>query len=348
MRIVLDAMGGDHAPQVTVDGAVQAAREFGVEVILMGRREAIEAELAKYDTRGLSLPIVHASQVVEMEEHTMAVKEKSDSSMVVGMKLVKSGEADAFVSAGNSGAVMAAALFNLGRIKGVKRPALSAVYPTISGHCVFLDIGANTDCKPEYLLQFAIMGHVYAERVLGLSNPKVGLLSNGEEEDKGTMVVREAYQLLKRSPLNFIGNVEGKDLPAGMADVVVSDGFAGNVAIKLSEGLVVALFKMTKRELTKGPLTKLAFLLMLPGAMLSLPGAILLAPAFKRLAKRFDYAEVGGAPLLGVNGVVIIGHGRSNAKAIKNAIGVAKRAVEGRMVAIIEEGIGEWVSGQKE
>ena len=348
MRIVLDAMGGDHAPQVTVDGAVQAARESGVEVILVGRREAIEAELAKYDTRGLSLPIVHASQVVEMEEHTMAVKEKSDSSMVVGMKLVKSGEADAFVSAGNSGAVMAAALFNLGRIKGVKRPALSAVYPTISGHCVFLDIGANTDCKPEYLLQFAIMGHVYAERVLGLSNPKVGLLSNGEEEDKGTMVVREAYQLLKRSPLNFIGNVEGKDLPAGMADVVVSDGFAGNVAIKLSEGLVVALFKMTKRELTKGPLTKLAFLLMLPGAMLSLPGAILLAPAFKRLAKRFDYAEVGGAPLLGVNGVVIIGHGRSNAKAIKNAIGVAKRAVEGRMVAIIEEGIGEWVSGQKE
>jgi len=345
MRIVLDAMGGDHAPQVTVDGAVQAARELGVEVILVGRREAIEAELAKYDTKGLSLPIVHASQVVEMEEHTMAVKEKRDSSMVVGMRLVKSGEADAFVSAGNSGAVMAAALFNLGRIKGVKRPALSAVYPTTSGHCVFLDVGANTDCKPEYLLQFAIMGHVYAERVLGLSNPKVGLLSNGEEEDKGTMVVREAYQLLKRSSLNFIGNVEGKDLPAGMADVVVSDGFAGNVAIKLSEGLVVALFKMAKRELTKGPLTKLALLLMLPGMILTFPGAILLAPAFKRLAKRFDYAEVGGAPLLGVNGVVIIAHGRSNAKAIKNAIGVAKRAVEGRMVAIIKEGISGWVSG---
>lgn len=350
MKIVLDAMGGDHAPQVTVDGAVQAAREFGVEVILVGRREAIEAELAKYDTKGLSLPIVHASQVVGMEEHTMAVKEKKDSSMVVGMRLVRKGQADAFVAAGNSGAVMAAALFNLGRIKGVKRPALSTVYPTTSGRCVLLDVGANTDCKPEYLLQFAIMGHVYAERVLSIHNPKVGLLSNGEEEDKGTMVVREAYQLLKESRgfkprLNFIGNVEGKDLPAGMADVVVSDGFAGNVAVKLSEGLVMALFKIAKRELTKGPLAKLALLLMLPGVMLSLPGAILLAPALKRLAKRFDYAEVGGAPLLGVDGVVIIGHGRSNAKAIKNAIGVAKRAVEGRMVAIIKEGISGGVSG---
>ena len=344
MRIVLDAMGGDHAPQVTIDGAVQAARELGVEVILVGRQEAIEAELAKYDTKGLNLPIVHASQVVGMEEHTMAVKEKSDSSMVVGMRLVKDGKADAFVSAGNSGAVMAAALFNLGRIKGVKRPALSAVYPTTSGRCVFLDVGANTDCKPEYLLQFAIMGHVYAERVLGIPNPKVGLLSNGEEEDKGTMVVREAYQLLKESRglkprLNFIGNVEGKDLPAGMADVVVSDGFAGNVAVKLSEGLVMSLFRTAKRELTTGSLAKLALLLMLPGVILSLPGAILLVPAFKRLAKRFDYAEVGGAPLLGVDGVVIIAHGRSNAKAIKNAIGVARQAVEGRMVAIIKEGV---------
>lgn len=325
MKIVLDAMGGDYAPGVTIDGAVQAAREYGAEVVLVGRREAIEGELAKHDTRGLALSLVHASEVVEMTEHTMAVKEKRGSSMVVGMKLVKGGQASAFVSAGNSGAVMAAALFELGRIKGIQRPALTAVYPTKRGRSVLVDVGANTDCKPEYLYQFAIMGHAYAERVLGIADPTIGLLSNGEEEGKGTMVVRDAYQLLKKSGLNFIGNVEGKDVPTGMADVVVSDGFAGNVVVKLSEGLAMSLMGILKEEIKKNPLAIL--------------GALLAKPAFDRVRKRLDYAEYGGAPLLGVDGVVIIAHGRSNVKAIKNAVRVAKQAVEERMLEAIKEGI---------
>lgn len=331
MRIVLDAMGGDHAPQVTIDGAVQAAREFEVGVILVGRRETIEAELAEHDTSGLSLPIVHASQVIEMEEHpAAAVKAKKESSMVVGMDLIKRSEAEAFVSAGNSGAVMAAALFRLGRIRGIRRPALSTIYPTRTGFCFMLDVGANTDCKPEYLLQFAYLGTVYAERVLGIADPRVGIVSNGEEETKGSILVQEAHQMLRKSGLNFIGNVEGKDIPAGMADVVVTDGFTGNVIAKLSEGLAASLLGIIKEEVKKNPLTTF--------------GALLSKAAFDKVRKRLDYAEFGGAPLLGVDGVVIVAHGRSNAKAIKNAIGVAKQAVEGRMVSVIKEGISKWVS----
>jgi glycerol-3-phosphate acyltransferase PlsX len=272
------------------------------------------------------LPIVHASQVIEMEEHpAAAVKAKRDSSMVVGMDLIKRSEADAFVSAGNSGGVMAAALFRLGRIRGIKRPALSTVYPTTPGICFMLDVGANTDCKPEYLLQFACMGVAYAKRVLGIANPRVGIVSNGEEEGKGSILVQEAYQLLKKSGLNFIGNVEGKDIPAGMADVVVTDGFTGNVIGKLSEGLAESLLSVIKQEIKKSPLATV--------------GALLSRPAFDKVKKRLDYAEFGGAPLLGVDGVVIVAHGRSNAKAIKNAVRVAKQAVEGGMLAAIKEGL---------
>jgi glycerol-3-phosphate acyltransferase PlsX len=326
MKIVLDAMGGDHAPPVAVEGGVWAAREYGIEVILVGREEDVRQELAKHDTTGLSLPIVHASQVIEMEEHpAAAVKAKKDSSMVVGMDLVKRGEADAFVSAGNSGGVMAAALFRLGRIRGIKRPALSTVYPTTPGLCFILDVGANTDCKPEYLLQFAYMGVAYAERVLGIANPRVGIVSNGEEEGKGSILVQEAYQMLKKSGLNFIGNVEGKDIPAGMADVVVTDGFTGNVIGKLSEGLAESLLHLIKEEIKKSPIATV--------------GALLARPAFEQVRKRLDYAEFGGAPLLGVDGVVIVAHGRSNAKAIKNAVRVTKQAVEGGMLAAIKEGL---------
>jgi glycerol-3-phosphate acyltransferase PlsX len=326
MKIVLDAMGGDYAPPVAVEGGVWAAREYGIEVILVGREEDVRRELAKHDTAGLSLPIVHASQVIEMEEHpAAAVKAKQDSSMVVGMDLVKRGEADAFVSAGNSGGVMAAALFRLGRIRGIKRPALSTVYPTTTGFCFMLDVGANTDCKPEYLLQFAYMGMAYAERVLGIVNPRVGIVSNGEEEGKGSILVQEAYQMLKESGLNFIGNVEGKDIPAGMADVVVTDGFTGNVIGKLSEGLAESLLRIIKEEVKKSPLASV--------------GALLSKSAFERVLKRLDYAEFGGAPLLGVDGVVIVAHGRSNAKAIKNAVRVAKQAVEGGMLAAIKGGL---------
>jgi len=326
MKIVLDAMGGDHAPPVAVEGGVWAAREFGIEVILVGREEDVQQELARYDTSGLSLPIVHASQVIEMDEHpAAAVKAKKDSSMVVGIDLVKRGEAEAFVTMGNSGGALAAALFGLGRIRGIKRPALSTIYPTTPGLCFMLDVGANTDCKPEYLLQFAHMGVAYAERVLGIANPRVGIVSNGEEEGKGSILVQEAYQLLKESGLNFIGNVEGKDIPAGMADVVVTDGFTGNVIGKLSEGLAASLLGIIKEEVKKSPLATV--------------GALLSRPAFNRVGKRLDYAEFGGAPLLGVDGVVIVGHGRSNAKAVKNAVRVAKRAVEGGMLAAIKEGL---------
>jgi glycerol-3-phosphate acyltransferase PlsX len=326
MKIVLDAMGGDYAPPVAVEGGVWAAREYGVEVILVGREEDVRRELAKHDTSDLSLPVVHASQVIEMEEHpATAVKAKKDSSMVVGMDLVKRSEAEAFVTMGNSGGALAAALFGLGRIRGIKRPALSTVYPTTPGLCFLLDVGANTDCKPEYLLQFAHMGVAYAERVLGIANPRVGIVSNGEEEGKGSILVQEAYQLLKKSGLNFIGNVEGKDIPAGMADVVVTDGFTGNVIAKLSEGLAASLLSVIKEEIKKNPLATV--------------GALLSKPAFNKVGKRLDYAEFGGAPLLGVDGVVIVGHGRSNAKAVKNAVRVAKRAVEGEMLAAIKEGL---------
>jgi glycerol-3-phosphate acyltransferase PlsX len=325
MRIVLDAMGGDNAPQATVEGAVWAAREYGTQVLLVGQQDLLERELAKHETAGLDLPIVHASEVIGMEdEPASAAKTKQDSSMAVGMSLLKSGEADAFFSAGNSGGVMAAALFTLGRIKGIKRPALMLLYPTTEGHAVLLDVGANTDCKPEWLFQFGVMGSVYAEMALGIRQPRVGIVSNGEEEGKGSTLVKEAFALMKDSHLNFIGNVEGKDIPMGLADVVVTDGLTGNVIVKLSEGVTKFLIGVIQGEVKSGALTTL--------------GGALARPAFKKAKKVLDYTEVGGTPLLGVNGVVLVGHGRSNAKAIKNGIGAAQRAAEAGMVnAIIEQ-----------
>jgi glycerol-3-phosphate acyltransferase PlsX len=303
-----------------------AAREYGIEVVLVGPQEVIEAELAKHDTAGLSLPVVHASQVIEMtDEPSMAARKKKDSSMVVGMKLVKNGEADAFTTAGNSGGALAAALFRLGRVKGIKRPALSTVFPTRKGLCFISDVGANTDCKPIYLLQFGIMGSAYAERVLGIPNPRVGIVSTGEEEGKGSILVKETFKLLKESDLNFIGNVEGKDIPAGLADVVVTDGFSGNVAIKLAEGVASLLMRVMEEEIKRRPTAVL--------------GALLAKSALREVKSRLDYSEYGGAPLLGVDGVVIVGHGRSNAKAIKNMVRVGKEAVEKGMLAAIKEGI---------
>jgi len=264
-----------------------------------------------------------------MKEHpAAAIKDKKDSTIVVGMELLKKSEADAFVSAGNTGAVMAAALLHLGRLPGIKRPALATPYPTPTGPVVVLDIGANTDCKPEYLEQFAVMGSAYAEHVLGIPEPRVALLSNGEEETKGNQLVQETYARLKEMPrLNFVGSVEGKDVPMRLADVVVADGFDGNIVIKLSEGLAKALQDIIKEEIKRSPLTIL--------------GGLLAKPAFNRVTARLDYAEYGGGFLLGVDGVVIIGHGRSNAKAIKNAVRAAKQAVEGRMLEAIKQGIAE-------
>jgi glycerol-3-phosphate acyltransferase PlsX len=243
------------------------------------------------------------------------------------MKMLRQGQVDAFVSAGNSGGVLASALFYLGRIKGVKRPALSSVFPTRKGPCFMLDLGANTDCKPQYLLQFAIMGSVYAERVLGVANPRVAIVSNGEEEGKGSMLVQESYPLLKSSGLNFVGNAEGKDIPAGIADVIVTDGFTGNVIVKLSEGVASFLLGMLKEEIKSRPLASV--------------GALLAKPAFEAVRKHLDYREYGGGALLGVDGMVIVAHGRSDSVAIKSAIRMAKQAVEQGALDAIRSGIAQ-------
>lgn len=365
MKIIVDAMGGDHAPQAPVEGAVMAARRYGMTIVLVGKPDVIEAELKKHDTSGLSIEIEPASQVIEMEdEPARAVKAKPDSSMVVGMKMLKEGRADGFFSAGNTGGMLAAAIFHLGRIKGVKRPALSTIFPTVKGHCLLLDVGANAEVKPEYLAQFGLMGAVYAERVLGRRNPTVGLVSNGEEEKKGTPIVQEAHQLLKTMPINFYGNVEGKDIPAGLVDVVVTDGFTGNVIIKFAEGLGAMTKQLLREELARDAkaLVKtpqgavvslaaaggLAWLATQSGVALGFIGGLLantgligwgFKRALDRISQRTDYAEYGGAPLLGVDGVVIIGHGRSNPYAVMNGVRVAKTAVEQGVVQAIRDGI---------
>jgi len=331
MKIVVDAMGGDRAPAVAVEGAVWAARDLGVEIILVGQQNAIQAELAQHDTGDLPLRLHHASQVIEMDEHpAAAVKAKKDSSMVVGMELLKRHEADAFFTAGNSGGALAAALFRLGRLRGVKRPALSTVFPseTPHGYCFLLDIGANVDCRPEWLLQFAIMGAAYAERVLGVPNPRVAIVSNGEEEGKGNQLVKETVPLLKASDLNFVGNAEGKDIPWGVADVIVTDGFTGNVILKTAEGVSSLLMDILKREITGRNLAKM--------------GAVLAKPAFDAVKARLDYREYGGAPLLGVDGPVIVGHGRSDALAIRNGIRVAAQTVENNVMEAIKQGLARY------
>jgi glycerol-3-phosphate acyltransferase PlsX len=332
MKIAVDAMGGDRAPSVVVDGAVQAARDLGLEIVLVGQRGAITSELERYDTAGLALSVHHADEVIDMDEHSpvATVKAKKDSSMMVGMDLVRRQQVDAFFTAGHSGGALAAALFRLGRIRGIKRPALSITFPsqTPQGHCFLLDIGANVDCKPEYLLQFAIMGSVYAERVLGVPNPRVAIVSNGEEEGKGNQLVRETVPLLKASPLNFVGNAEGKDILWGIADVVVTDGFTGNVIIKLTEGLARFLKDVLREEITSRTVSSV--------------GGFLAKPAFEALGRRTDYREYGGAPLLGVDGVVLVGHGRSDALAIRNGIRAAAQTVENGVLDAIKQGIARY------
>ena len=316
MRIALDAMGGDHAPEQPVAGAVAAARAYGVEVALVGRAAAIEPELAKHNTAGLSLPIVEAPDVIGMDEHAAnAARRKPNSSIHIALKQVKEGSAAAMISAGNSGAVMAAALFVLGRVPGIERPAIGTVLPTPQGRVLLIDAGANTDPKPAQLVQFGQMGAIFMEKVQGVRNPRVGLLANGEEPTKGNELVQATHPLLAASGLNFIGNIEGKDIPAGAADVVVCDGYTGNVALKLTEGVATMLLEMIRRELTASLLTKVL--------------AAGLRPAFRRVRARLDYREVGGAPLLGVEGITVIAHGRSDALAIQNAIRAAKEAVDG-------------------
>lgn len=313
MKIALDAMGGDDAPAAIVEGAVLAARELDVAITLVGNDKEVEKALSRHKTSALSISIVHASQKVEMDASpSSVVRKKRDSSIWVATELVKRKEADAVISAGNTGASMATALFILGPLLGVERPAIATPLPTLRGTSILIDVGANVDCKPQQLFQFAIMGNIYAREILGIPQPKVGLLSIGEEETKGNELTREAFKLLKGSALDFIGNIEGRDVYTGVADVIVCDGFIGNVALKISEGLADAIIQFLKREMMASPLGKL--------------GGLLLKPSFARFKRKIDYAEYGGAPLLGVDGISIICHGRSSARAIKNAIRVAKES----------------------
>ena len=318
MKIAVDAMGGDTAPASVIEGAVMAAREAGIAVILVGDPAQIETHLARLPAAGVQIEVVPASQRVEMHESpSQVVRRKRDSSIWVATELVKKGAAAAVVSAGNTGASMATAFFILGPIKGVERPAIATTLPTLQGTTLLIDVGANVDCKPLHLFQFALMGSEYAERVLNKPRPKVGLLSIGEEDTKGNEVTKETFKILKASALNFIGNVEGRDIYAGTADVVVCDGFIGNVALKVSEGLAESMGKVLRREIEAAPLGWLGYLL--------------LRGAFRRFRRTVDYAEYGGAPLLGVNGVSIISHGRSSPRAIRNAIGVAKTLAENQI-----------------
>lgn len=328
MRIVVDAMGSDNYPAPDVAGAVLAAKAWTDDhVVLVGQADVIEEELADFDTTGIHLEVVHAAEVIEMDdEPAWAAREKRQSSMHIGMQLVRDGEADAYVSAGNTGGVLAVAtLHTLKRIRGVKRPALAAIVPLPSGHFVTLDIGANADCRPEYLAQFALMGSVYARAVLGRTEPHVALLSNGEERGKGNQLVKETTKLLEVAELSFVGNVEPKEAIASRVDVVVHDGFTGNIFIKTIEATASMLTGLIRDEIKASPLTAI--------------GGLLARPAFKRVANRVDPFEVGGGPLLGVNGVVIVAHGRSDARAIKNAVGQARRAVRGQVVEAIRGGL---------
>lgn len=326
MKIALDAMGGDYAPEQIVQGALIAAREDKIQIILVGKQEVIDRELNGDYADGL-ISVVHAPEVIEMGEHPVtAVRRKKGSSIVVATQLVKDGAADAVVSAGSTGAQMASSLFILGRIPGIDRPAISSLLPTAGGVVVLLDVGANVDCKPQHLQQFGMMGALYAEKVLGRSQPRVGLVNIGAEETKGDELTLAAYQLLKGTKINFTGNVEGRDLFLGGADVAVCDGFVGNVVLKAVEGFALAQFGMFKQEL---------------GCLGEKIGAEQLATVLAHFKKRMDYAEYGGAPLLGVNGVSIITHGSSKALAIKCAIRVAREAVESELVQAIQTNLAD-------
>lgn len=332
-RIAVDAMGSDNYPTPDVEGAVMAAREYGVEILLVGDASKIQPILDSKDAKNLPIRVIHAPEMLTMhdkgEDLVMKARHKeAQNSMAVGLDLVKNGEADAFVTAGNTGAAMVTSLFRLGRIRGVDRPALVGPFPTATGMCLVLDIGANPNCEPLNLQQFAIMGSVYAARVRGIKNPRIGLISNGEEAGKGSELVKEAYPLLSNAKLNFIGNVEGKEIFNGHVDVAVTDGFTGNVFLKATEAVAKLLIEKI-RETIKG------------GNLSTKIGGALVRPALGSIRKMLDPSEEGAAPLLGVNGLVFIGHGRSDAQAIKSAVRVAKGAAETKVLDAMKSAIEE-------
>lgn len=328
MKVAVDAMGGDHAPAAPVRGALQAARELGIDVILVGEEAALRRELG----RGASsdrVSICHCSELVGMDEVPLkAVRQKRDSSIRVAFDLVRRGEADAAVSAGNSGATLAAGVITLGRMEGVERPAIAGLFPAKDGPVILIDIGANVDCRPHHLLQFGIMAHAFAVSCLGIADPKTGLLSIGEEAGKGNDQVRQASELFKHSQLNFTGNVEGRDIFSGRTQIIVCDGFVGNVALKVTEGVAEVMSRLLRRELASTIIGKAT--------------AMLGRGCFERVRKRLDYEEVGGAPLLGISGVGIVCHGGSSPRCIRNAIGLAVRYVQNRVLERMRLQLGSW------
>ena len=335
VRIVVDAMGSDNFPHPDVEGAVAAAREYAVEIILVGDARLIQPELAALNPGSLPIRVVDAPEMLTMEDKGMGLvlkarRPNARNSMAVGIDLVKSGQADAFVTAGNTGAATMTAYFRMGTLAGIDRPAVAGPFPTATGTCIVLDIGANTDCKPENLVQFAIMGSIYAEKVRGIPNPKVGLVSNGEEAGKGSQLVKDTYPLLQKSGLNFVGNVEGKEVIGGGVDVAVTDGFTGNVILKTSEAVAKLLMDKIRESVATGGIR-------------SKIGGALMRPALGTVRRTLDPSEEGAAPLLGVNGLVFIGHGRSDAYAMKNAVRVAKLAAEARLLDHIRASVVERV-----
>lgn len=328
MTIIVDAMGSDLYPEPEIRGALAATQKFGIKVLLVGNQEILNKKITELSIDRGQIAIEHAPDLVEMwEKPVESAKKKPKNSMAVGLELVKNGAGEAFVTAGNTGGAMFNGLRTLGRIKGVARPALTALFPVKNGYCVVTDIGANADCRPEFLLQFAVMGSIYAEKVLNKNKPRVGLLSNGEESGKGNQLIRDTYPLLEKSGLNFIGNVEGKELFGGAADVVITDGFTGNILLKSSEAVAKLITDSLREELMASFATKL--------------GALLSKSAFKKIKKLLDPGEVGAAPMLGIDGLVFVGHGRSDANAILNAIRVADQAVKADLLTAIKAGIAE-------
>jgi len=325
MRIILDGMGGDNAPVAVVEGAILASRLMNHEIIITGDKEIIDKELSKHKFDHEKISVEHAPEVITNDDAPVkAVRNKKNSSMVVGLNMLKEGKGEIFISAGNTGALMAGGLFILGRIQGIDRPAIASAYPILlkKGVALLVDAGANSECKPNNLLEFAAMGSIYMENVLDLQNPTVGLVNIGTEESKGTTVIKAAHELLSKSRMNFIGNVEARDIPKGACDVIVCDGFVGNVILKLTEGLAWNIFKLVKSKFTEGITAKM--------------GAMLLAGKLKELKKEFDYSEYGGAPILGLKGPIVKMHGSSSTNSVKNTILKAVPFAEQNVVSIIQ------------
>jgi glycerol-3-phosphate acyltransferase PlsX len=334
MKIIIDAMGGDNAPFEIVKGAVEASRELGVDVVLTGDEDKINSILKSQNADMSKFEIVHASEVITNNESpTLAIRRKKDSSIVVGLKMLKEGKGDAFISAGSTGAVLAGGLFIAGRIKGIDRAGLAPVIPGKDNVYMLIDCGANAECKVKNILQFAIMGDIYSRKVLKKDNPSIGLANIGSEEEKGTEFIKECYKTLKNSDLNFRGNIEGREIPEGAADVVVCDGFTGNMILKLTEGVVGTVFDLLKAEIMSSTTTKI--------------GGLLLKPVFKKFKKKFDYTEYGGAILLGVNAPVIKAHGSSNAKAIKNAVRQAVLCINSNVVECIKSEVSKYEDAER-